>query len=288
MTETSAGPAPGLYLVATPIGTARDITLRALDLLASVDVIAAEDTRTARKLLDIHGIALNGRPLIAYHDHNGPKARPKILHHLAEGHSVAYMSEAGTPLIADPGYALAQAVRKEGFAVTSLPGPSAVITALTLSGLPTDRFLFAGFAPNASGARRRFLAEFAAIPATLVFYESGKRIISCLNDMTEVFGGDRPAALARELTKKFEEVRQGTLAELAEGAVATPPKGELVVLVGRPVDHDRADEMEDMLTKAIAEMGMRDAVDAVSGALNLPRRLVYQAALRLKDAHDDD
>ena len=168
--------AAGLYFVATPIGTARDITLRALDILASADVITAEDTRSMRKLMDIHGIALNGRPLLAYHDHNGEKVRPKVMQYLEEGKSVAYGSEAGTPMIADPGYHLAKQVADAGYLVTSAPGPVAFITALTLSGLPSDRILFEGFLPNTKSQKCSKLSELSEIPATLAFYESPKRI----------------------------------------------------------------------------------------------------------------
>lgn len=272
---------PGLYLVATPIGAARDITLRALDVLAGADVIAAEDTRTARRLLDIHGIAVGKRRLIAYHDHNGPAARPKVLAELAAGRSVAYVSEAGTPLIADPGYVLVNAVRAAGHTVTAVPGASAPITALMLGGLPTDRFLFAGFPPVHSGARRRFLAELAPVPATLVFFESPKRIVSCLGDMVDVLGGDRRAALCRELTKKFETVMQMSLADLHSQLDQMPPKGEIVLLVDRAGKKESGAEMEAALREALKTMRVRDAADAVAAAFGLPRRQVYQAALGL-------
>ena len=169
-------PAPGLYFIATPIGAARDITLRALDLLAAADVLVAEDTRTLRHLMDIHGVALGPRPLWAYHDHNGAEVRPRILAALSEGRSVVYASEAGTPLVADPGFQLGRAAIAAGYAVTAAPGPSAVLAALTVSGLPSDRFLFAGFPPATGAARRTWLAEFAQVPATLIFYESPNRV----------------------------------------------------------------------------------------------------------------
>ncbi len=225
--------APGLYLVATPLGAARDITLRALDILASADIIAAEDTRSLRKLLEIHGIALEGRPVIAYHDHNGAQARPRLMSALEQGKSVAYASEAGTPMVADPGFDLARAAIAGGHALTSAPGPSAVITALTVSGLPTDRFLFAGFLPNTSSARKTALRALAQVPATLVFYESPRRAAAMLRDAAEVLGETRNAALCRELTKKFEETLRGTLADLAAELKRTPRKGEMVVLIDR-------------------------------------------------------
>ncbi len=219
----------GLYFVATPIGTARDITLRALDVLASADVIAAEDTRSLRKLMEIHGVPLNNRHIVAYHDHSGAGARAKLLAALDDGQSVAYASEAGMPLIADPGYDLSRAAAEAGHLVTVAPGPSAALAALTLAGLPTDAFFFAGFLPNASGARRKRLEELAAVPGTLIFYESPKRVAASLRDMAEVLG-DRPAALCRELTKKFEEIRRDSLATLATGLEDAPVKGEIVVL----------------------------------------------------------
>ena len=271
---------PGLHFVATPIGTARDITLRALDTLAGADVIAAEDTRTARKLMDMHGIALAGRPLVAYHDHNGPAVRPRLLAALAEGRSVAYVSEAGTPLVADPGFTLARAAIAAGHAVHAVPGPSAVLAALTVSGLPTDRFLFAGFPPTKSGERRSFLAELARCPATLVLYEAPGRAAATLEACHEVLG-ERDAALCRELTKRFEEVRRGTLGELAAGAAAEPPRGEVVLVIDRDRAAPQAAEMETLLAEALKSMTVKDAAAQVADMLSLPRRQVYQAALAL-------
>ncbi|MEM9580551.1 MAG: 16S rRNA (cytidine(1402)-2'-O)-methyltransferase [Pseudomonadota bacterium] len=271
---------PGLYFVATPIGTARDITLRALDILESADVIAAEDTRSMRRLLDIHGVALGGRPLIAYHDHNGAQARPKLLAYLAEGKSVAYASEAGMPLIADPGYDLSRSAGEAGHPVTCAPGASAALTALTLAGLPTDRFFFAGFLPNAKGARRAALEELREVQATLVLYESPKRIAASLGDCADVLGGERKAALCRELTKKFEEVKRGTLAELHAVLQEAPVKGEIVMIIDRahePAVNTRT--LEEDLTHAMQTMRVRDAADVVARAHGLPRRQVYQMAL---------
>ncbi|MCA0919428.1 16S rRNA (cytidine(1402)-2'-O)-methyltransferase [Pseudooceanicola nanhaiensis] len=277
--------APGLYLVAVPIGTARDITLRALDILASADVIAAEDTRSMRHLLEIHGVPLGDRPLLAYHDHNGAQVRPKLLQALAEGKSVAYASEAGTPMVADPGFDLARAARAEGWAVTSAPGASAVITALTLAGLPTDRFLFAGFLPNASGQRKSAMAELAGVPATLAFYESPKRIAAMLRDAAEVLGPDRQAAVCRELTKKFEEVLTGTLEELAATCAERSLKGEIVVLVDRGKKANVSEsDLDQILSEALEDMSVRDAADMVASDTGLPRRKVYQRALALEKA----
>lgn len=270
---------PGLYLLATPIGTARDITLRALDTLASADVIAAEDTRTARKLMEIHGIHLGDRPLIAYHDHNGPQVRPRLLRMIEEGRSVAYASEAGTPLVADPGFVLAREAIARGLPVTGAPGPSAVLAALTVAGLPSDRFLFAGFLPPAGAARRRALAEVAQVPATLIFFESPRRLSGSLRDFVEVLGADRGAAVCRELTKRFEEARRGTLAELADAYAGTPPKGEIVIVVDRDRAGASAEDMEMALEAAMETMSVKDAAAHVAKALGLPKRDVYQAAL---------
>ena len=274
--------APGLYIVATPIGTARDITLRALDILASADLIAAEDTRTARHLMDIHGIALGDRPVVAYHDHNGATARPKLLQALADGRSVAYVSEAGTPMVADPGFVLAREAIAAGNPVTSAPGPSAVITALTLAGLPTDRFLFAGFAPSASGARRTFFRELADVPATLVFFESPNRVHRSLKDMTLELGPGRKAAICRELTKKFEEVIRAPLGDLVDQLADRNLKGEIVVVIDRNREAASEDRLEQALSDALLTMSVKDAAQAVSEALGLPKRKVYQKALELE------
>lgn len=275
-------PEAGLYLVAVPIGAARDITLRALDLLTGADVIAAEDTRAMRRLMDIHGVALGDRPLLAYHDHNGARVRPRLLAELAAGKSVVYASEAGSPLVADPGYALARDARAAGHKVTTAPGPSAVIAALTVGALPTDRFLFAGFLPNASGQRKSALSELAAVPATLVFYESPKRLAAMLRDAAEVLGEDRRASICRELTKKFEEVIPGTLADLAKYTTEKTVKGEIVVLVDRGHSENiREEDLNSLLASALEAHSLRDAVDAVTAQTGLPRRTVYKAALKI-------
>lgn len=275
--------APGLYFVATPIGAARDITLRGLDILRTADVLAAEDTRTLRHLMEIHGIAVNGRPLVAYHDHNGAQARPRVLRALEEGRSVAYASEAGTPLVADPGYQLGRAAMEAGHRVLAAPGPSAVLAALTVSGLPTDRFLFAGFPPNTSSARKKWLREFAAIPATLVFYKSPRRVGEMLMDLATEFGDERQAVVCRELTKRFEEVRRGSLQQLAEEFAGEKVKGEIVVLVDRR--HDSGYGPEDVakaLKERLGRMSVKDAAAEVAEAMGLPRRDVYQAALAME------
>ena len=274
----------GLYFVATPIGSARDITLRALDLLAGVDVIAAEDTRTARKLMEIHGVPLRGRPILAYHDHSGDAVRARIVGEIAAGRSVAYVSEAGTPLVADPGYALGRAVIEAGLPLTSAPGASAVLAALTVSGLPTDRFLFVGFLAAARVQRETEIAALRDLPFTLIFYESPKRVHDMLLSLSEILGENRGAVVCRELTKRFEEVRRGSLAELAAAFDGQVVRGEIVVLVGRAgatavVDAD----VQSALREAMKTMRVKDAANVVAGAMGLPKRQVYQTALKLEE-----
>ena len=274
--------APGLHLVSTPIGAARDITLRALDLLAGADVLAAEDTRSLRRLMEIHGVKLGQRPLIAYHDMNGAEARPRLMAHLAEGRSVAYASEAGTPLVADPGFQLAREAIALGHSVLAAPGASAVLAALAVGGLPTDRFCFAGFAPSQGAARRRFLAEVTAIPATLVLYESPKRIHRLLEDLCESGHAGQTCALCRELTKRHEEVIRGTVAEVAAAIANRDLKGEIVLLLDRPVAASvDGDGLDLALTTALGSHSLREAVALVVAETGLARRQVYQRALIL-------
>ncbi|WP_298919546.1 16S rRNA (cytidine(1402)-2'-O)-methyltransferase [uncultured Roseobacter sp.] len=272
----------GLYFIGVPIGTARDITLRALDVLASADVLAAEDTRSLRRLMDIHGVPLAGRPLVALHDHSGAGVTERLIRAIEEGRSVAYASEAGMPLIADPGFELSRAVGQAGHMLTCAPGPSAILTALVLAGLPTDAFHFAGFLPNAKAARRSALETLRDVPGTLVFYESPKRLAAMLEDAQATLGATRSAAVCRELTKKFEEIRRGTLRELAEAYAGNAPKGEVVVLIDRNRSETISeDNLRGDLEGALEGMSMRDAVDMVSKAHKLPRRQVYQLALEL-------
>ena len=273
--------APGLYLVATPIGSARDITLRALDVLASADVLAAEDTRTLRHLMEIHGVPLGDRPLVACHDHNEAQVSPRIVKAIAEGKSVAYASEAGTPMVSDPGFPLARAVIAEGQMVTAAPGPSAAICALTLAGLPTDRFLFAGFAPSQKSARKTFLQDLAHLQATVVLYESPKRVNQMLEDCCEIFGEGRTMALCRELTKRFEEVIRGSLAHVRQVIADRELKGEIVLVIGRgETAVADAATIEAALDRALDHMSVKDAAAAVAEAFELPRREVYQMALQ--------
>lgn len=274
-------PEPGLYLVATPIGTARDITLRALDVLNGADMLAAEDTRVLRHLLDIHGIPLRGRRILPYHDHNGDRARPALLAALAEGASVAYASDAGTPLVADPGFRLAREAARSGHRVHALPGPSAPLVALSLSGLPSDRFLFAGFPPATRGARMTWLRQWMGVDATLILFESPRRVNQTLEEMCEI-DANRITVVARELTKKFEEVIRGTAAELAQDPRMASLKGEVVMLVDRPgaVEADEG-AIRQALRLRLGRMTVKDAAREVAAELGLARRDVYQIALSL-------
>ena len=279
--------AAGLHLVSTPIGSARDITLRALDVLASASVIAAEDTRTARKLMDIHGVPLSGRQVLAYHDHSGPAVRDRLVAGIGEGGSVAYVSEAGTPLVADPRYALARAVIGAGLPVFAVPGASAVLAALTVSGLPTDRFAFVGFLPNATTARQTALSELRDTKMTLVFYESPKRLAALLADMRDIVGPDRPIAVCRELTKKFEEVVRGPLGTVLDQLEGQQIKGEIVVLLGPATETEvDAQDIRSALEQAMQTARVKDAATLVAGALGLPRRQVYQVALEMSKEPD--
>ena len=272
---------PGLYIVATPIGNARDITLRALDVLGAANAIASEDTRVTRKLLDIHGIS--APTLIRYDEHAAARAEPQLLERLGAGEAIALATDAGTPLVSDPGFRLVQAAIAAGYRVIPVPGASAALAALTLAGLPSDRFLFAGFPPTKSGQRQRWLGELAALPATLIFFESVRRLEGSLADMAAVLG-DRQACVGRELTKLFEEARRGGLAELAAHyAEAGAPKGEATIVVAPPlaVAADPAD-LDAALRPLLREMTVRDAAKAAAAATGLSQRDAYQRALQLK------
>ena len=278
---------PGLYFVSTPIGSARDITLRALDILANADVLAAEDTRTLKKLLEIHGIQLKNRSLISYHDHNGSKARPKLLAYLKNGKSVAYASEAGTPLIADPGFSLLNGVLSMESDVTSVPGPCALIAALTVAGLPTDRFYFEGFLPNNKSQRELKFRGLKSYLGTLIFYESAKRLNDTLVIAKEVFGGDRQGVVCRELTKKFEDIQRGRLKELSEIYFDKNIKGEVVLLVAGAGNTDIDwSEIEQNVRDSLKSMSVKDSAEAVAIAFNAPRRDIYQLALQIKSGGD--
>jgi len=285
---TRPGPASlagGLYLVATPIGNLGDITLRALEVLAAASVIACEDTRVTRRLTERYGIAT---PLTAYHEHNATEARPKLLARLAAGEAVALVSDAGTPLISDPGYKLARAAQEAGHTVTALPGPSAVLAALSLAGLPTDRFFFEGFLPAKSAARQKRIAALRTVPATLVLFESGARLAATLADLAQGLG-PRPATVCRELTKLHEDVRRGNLAQLAAGyAAGGETRGEMVLVVAPPPeDVATGGDIDDLLRQALARVSVKDAVGEVVLATGRPRREVYQRALELSRGTGD-
>lgn len=276
--------APGLHVVATPIGNLGDITVRALQTLAGADLIACEDTRITRRLLDRYGIRT---PLMPYHDHNGASARPKLLEKLAAGAALALVSDAGTPLVSDPGFKLVQEAAEAGHKVHPIPGASALLAALVSAGLPTDCFLFDGFLPPKAGQRKNRLSALAAIPATLVFYESGPRLPESLADLAEVLG-PRPAAVCRELTKAFEEVRRGPLPELAAHyGEAGAPKGEIVLVIGPPLEAAAADtDVDAALRRALAAGSLKDAVAAVAAATGRPKKEVYARALALQESGD--
>jgi 16S rRNA (cytidine1402-2'-O)-methyltransferase len=272
----------GLYLVATPIGNAADITLRALDILSRADMVLCEDTRTSGKLMKIHGISATLQP---YHEHNAERVRPMIMKHLNQGQVVAMISDAGMPLVSDPGYKMVEACVKEGVMVTAAPGPSATLTALILSGLPTDRFFFQGFLSSKKGARKKSLNEISAIPGTLIFLESAKRLAESLADMSSVLG-NRPAAVGRELTKFYEEIRRGNLNELAAHyAGAGAPKGEITVCVGPPLatvpPSDAA--LDIMLKEALISHSVKEVAAHFAVTTGLPKRILYNRALILKD-----
>ena len=290
--ETIGGPVgsklpPGLYLVATPIGNLGDISQRAIAILRSVDRIAAEDTRVTRRLLS--ALAIGHKLIERYDDHADAAARSRLLALIAGGEAIALVSDAGMPLIADPGFKLVRAARDAGLRVSGAPGASAPVFALALSGLPSDRFFFVGFLPTKRGARRSELQALATIPATLILFEAPSRLAASLADMVATLGADRPAAITRELTKLFEEIRPGTLGALA-GFYATSdtPKGEIVVIIGPPVPPapgiDAQADIDAQLTAALATLSLRDAVAAVAGATGQPRRLVYARALARANA----
>lgn len=276
--------APGLHVVATPIGNLADVTVRALETLAGADVIACEDTRITRRLLERYGITT---PLVSYHDHNGAMARPRLLARLAAGERVALVSDAGTPLISDPGYKLVVEAAEAGHRVVPLPGASALLAALVAAGQPTDCFLFDGFLPAKGGQRKNRIAALAQVPATLVFYETGPRLAESLADLAAGLG-PRKAAVCRELTKTFEEVRRGALSDLAARyAGEAAPKGEIVLVVGPPAEEAAGDDAVDSaLTRALKENSLKDAVAAVTALTGRPKREVYARALALSEARD--
>jgi 16S rRNA (cytidine1402-2'-O)-methyltransferase len=275
--------APGLHIVSTPIGNLRDISFRALATLAGADAILAEDTRVTKTLLAHYGITT---PLMAYHEHNAELMRPRVMARLESGGRLAIVSDAGTPLVSDPGYKLVESVVAAGIAITGVPGPSAVLAALVLAGLPTDRFFFEGFLPPKTAARRGRLQELATIPGTLVFFESPRRVAEMLADAAAMYG-PRKAAVARELTKFYESVRRGQLDELALAyGQEDAPRGEVVVLIGPPLASESESAsagniIDDKLRTALAAMSLKEAVAQVTAATGQPRRKVYARALEL-------
>lgn len=276
-----------LGLVATPIGNLGDLTERAAAYLREADCIACEDSRITIRLLQHLGIK---KPLLSYHDHNADEMRPVLIERLQRGEKMALVSDAGTPLISDPGFKLVREAASLGLRVTALPGPSAPIMALILSGLPTDRFMFLGFLSAKSAARRSELEEVASVRASLILFETAPRLLTALEDLLAVLG-DRPAAVTRELTKMFEEVRRGSLAELvAHYREAGPPKGEIVLVVGPPLAAPATEgaDLDDALRRALSKMRVKEAAEAVAAALNLPKRQVYQRALELKSEPGDE
>jgi 16S rRNA (cytidine1402-2'-O)-methyltransferase len=277
---------PGLHIVATPIGNLGDITLRALAALAGADLIACEDTRVTRKLTDRYAIAT---PLTPYHDHNAATARPALLRRLAAGAAIALVSDAGTPLISDPGYKLVRAAQDAGHPVTTLPGASALLAALAVAGLPTDQFLFAGFLPAKQAARRARAAELGRIPATLVLFETGPRLAAMLSDLAAEFG-PREAAVCRELTKLHEEIRRGDLATLAQGCADAELRGEFVVVIAPPQAPApvSAKDTDLLLRQALTRVSLKDAVGEVADVTGLPRRELYQRALALAKLADKE
>jgi 16S rRNA (cytidine1402-2'-O)-methyltransferase len=270
---------PGLFLVPTPIGNLGDMTLRAIAVLARVDLIYCEDTRHSRVLLDHFGIRKSVR---TYHEHNAAAERPRILAALAEGRRVAMISDAGTPLISDPGYKVVREAIEQGARIEALPGASAVLTGIAAAGLPTDCFLFAGFLPPKDQARRTRLTELAGVPATLVFFEAPSRLAPTLRAMGEIFG-TRDVAVARELTKRFEEIRRGSATELTSWAEAGEVKGEIVILVGPAEAREATDaDISAGLERALQDMSLRDAARVVAEDLNVARSRVYDLGLKLK------
>lgn len=284
MRETNdSGLVPGLYIVATPIGNLSDLSPRAASVLANADLIAVEDSRVTAKLLRHIGVK---RPMIPYHDHNAEQVRPRLMAELSHK-AIALVSDAGTPLISDPGYKLVREARAAGHNVTTIPGPCAAIAGLTLAGLPSDRFLFAGFLPAKEKARKDTIADFAAIRASLIFYESGPRLAATLTALFQTLG-NREAAVAREISKAYEETVTGTLESLADRYADTPPKGEIVIIVAPPSEARLApaSDADAMLTEALLRLPAAKAAAEVSKATGLPRAMLYDRAVQMKNSRE--
>ena len=274
----------GLHILATPIGTANDITIRALNILRDADILVAEDTRVLRKLMEIHGINLNGRKILSYHDHNGEVQRPKLIALIKEGKVLAYASDAGTPLIADPGFSLTKLAIQNNIRVHAAPGASALLTALCLAGLPTDNFFFGGFLGSKSSQRIKNLQKIQNLDATIVYYESPKRTLSTLKDISKIFGNDRLISVCREMTKKFEEVIRGTVDQVIDEIKSRHSfKGEVVIVLGPPTKKEISDEeIYSALQIALQEYRIKDAATQISEQFGVPKKRSYEMALRIK------
>ena len=274
----------GLHILATPIGTANDITIRALNILRDADILVAEDTRVLRKLMEIHGINLNGRKILSYHDHNGEVQRPKLIALIKEGKVLAYASDAGTPLIADPGFSLTKLAIQNNIRVHAAQGASALLTALCLAGLPTDNFFFGGFLGSKSSQRIKNLQKIQNLDATIVYYESPKRTLSTLKDISKIFGNDRLISVCREMTKKFEEVIRGTVDQVIDEIKSRHSfKGEVVIVLGPPTKKEISDEeIYSALQIALQEYRIKDAATQISEQFGVPKKRSYEMALRIK------
>ena len=274
----------GLHILATPIGTANDITIRALNILRDADILVAEDTRVLRKLMEIHGINLNGRKILSYHDHNGEVQRPKLIALIKEGKVLAYASDAGTPLIAYPGFSLTKLAIQNNIRVHAAPGASALLTALCLAGLPTDNFFFGGFLASKSSQRIKNLQKIQNLDATIVYYESPKRTLSTLKDISKIFGNDRLISVCREMTKKFEEVIRGTVDQVIDEIKSRHSfKGEVVIVLGHPTKKEISDEeIYSALQIALQEYRIKDAATQISEQFGVPKKRSYEMALRIK------
>lgn len=282
MSDTSSPLPPALYIIATPIGNMQDITLRALETLKQVSIVACEDTRVTHKLLSHYGIKAS---MVCYNDFSTERERERILERIHQGSSVALVSDAGTPLISDPGYKMVEKAQTMGITIVTLPGPSSVIAALTVAGLPTNRFLFEGFLPPKKAGRIAALLQLKSLQASLVFFESPRRLTETLTDMREALG-NRNMAVIRELTKHYEEIRKGTIDEVLAHFTTTEAKGEIIIVVGPPGEEIDDQVLDTLLQEALTTMSVKEAVSAVAARTSFPRNYVYTKALALTKNHD--
>ena len=273
----------GLYLVSTPIGNSRDMTLRSIDVLGEASLLVAEDTRSLLRLMSIHGIQLNGRSMISYHDFSSSRKLDRVIRELKSEHSVALVAEAGTPLISDPGFKLVRAAIHDGLPVIPIPGPTALIAALTISGLAPDQFHFAGFLPSNESGRKKLLEDLRFAKVTLIFFEAPSRVRAAMQSMAEIFGEDRKAAICRELTKVHEETVRGSLGELSALPADKTLKGEIVIIVDRCADSFALDDIDDVLALALERKSLKEAVAEVSAVFGVSRKIVYKKALMLSN-----